>query len=87
MSRIGAVIASGALDMLRRKLDPRTQNGGVFLGLNGVVVKSHGSADAVGFASAVDMAIDMARADINARITTDRSAISAESAGARAAEL
>ena len=87
LSRMGAVIASGALDMLRRKLDPRTQNGGVFLGLNGVVVKSHGGADAVGFASAVDMAIDMARADINARIATDRSAITAESAGARAAEL
>jgi glycerol-3-phosphate acyltransferase PlsX len=87
LSRMGAVIASGALNMLRRKLDPRTQNGGVFLGLNGVVVKSHGGADAVGFASAVDMAIDMARADINARIATDRSAITAESAGARAAEL
>src|SRR6478735_10186898 len=87
MSKMGAVIASGALDMVRRKLDPRTQNGGVFLGLNGVVVKSHGGADAVGFASAVDMAIDMARADINARIRADRSAITAESAGARAAEL
>src|ERR1700748_1022941 len=87
LSRMGAVIASGALDVLRRKLDPRTQNGGVFLGLNGVVVKTHGSAAAVGFASAVDMAIDMARADINARIAADRSAITAESAGARAAEL
>jgi len=87
MSKLGAVIASGALDMVRRKLDPRTQNGGVFLGLNGVVVKSHGGADAVGFASAVDMAIDMARADINARIKADRTAITAESAGARAAEL
>ena len=87
MSRLGAVIASGALNTLRRKLDPRAQNGGIFLGLNGVVVKSHGSADAVGFASAVDTAIDMARADINARITADRSRITAESAGARAGEL
>jgi phosphate acyltransferase len=87
MSRVGAAVASGALNTLRRKLDPRAQNGGVFLGLNGVVVKSHGGADAVGFASALDMAIDMARADINARITTDRSAIAAESAGARASEL
>ena len=86
-SRLGAVIASGALTALRRKLDPRAQNGGVFLGLNGVVVKSHGGADAVGFASALDMAIDMARADINARITTDRSAITAESVGVRAGEL
>jgi glycerol-3-phosphate acyltransferase PlsX len=87
LSKFGAVMASGALNVLRRKLDPRGQNGGVFLGLNGVVVKSHGGADAVGFASALDMAIDMARADINARITTDRSAIAAESAGVRVGEI
>jgi glycerol-3-phosphate acyltransferase PlsX len=86
-SKLGAVMASGALQTLRRKLDPRTQNGGVFLGLNGIVVKSHGGADAVGFASAVDTAIEMARADINARISTDRSAIAAESAGAKVGEL
>jgi glycerol-3-phosphate acyltransferase PlsX len=87
LSKLGAAIASGALQTLRAKLDPRTQNGGVFLGLNGVVVKSHGGADAIGFASGIDTAIDMARADINARITADRSAITAESAGARAAEI
>ena len=87
MSKLGAVIASGALQTLRRKLDPRAQNGGVFLGLNGIVVKSHGGADALGFSSALDMAIDMARADINVRITTDRSRITAESAGARTGEL
>ena len=86
-SKLGAVMASGALQTLRRKLDPRTQNGGVFLGLNGIVVKAHGGADAVGFASAVDTAIDMARADINARISTDRSAIAAESAGAKVGEV
>ena len=86
-SKLGAVFASGALAVLRRKLDPRAANGGIFLGLNGVVVKSHGGADAVGFASALDMAIDMAKADINARITADRSRITAESAGARAGEL
>ena len=87
LSKVGAVVASGALNALKRKMDPRAQNGGVFLGLNGIVVKSHGSADAVGFASAVDLAVDMAKADINARITADRSAIAAESAGARASEL
>jgi glycerol-3-phosphate acyltransferase PlsX len=86
-SKLGAAFASGALATLRRKLDPRAANGGIFLGLNGVVVKSHGGADAVGFASALDMAIDMAKADINARITADRSRITAESAGARAGEL
>ncbi|HEU4551035.1 MAG TPA: phosphate acyltransferase PlsX [Rhizomicrobium sp.] len=87
LGRLGAMIASGALNTLRRKLDPRASNGGIFLGLNGVVVKSHGGTDAVGFASALDMAIDMARADINARITTDRRSIAAKAAGERAAEL
>ncbi len=75
--RIGALVASSALTTLRRKLDPRAVNGGIFLGLNGVVVKSHGGTDAVGFASALDMAIDMARADINDRITADRRSITA----------
>ena len=87
LGRLGAVIASGSLNALRRKLDPRASNGGIFLGLNGVVVKSHGGTDAVGFASALDMAIDMAKADINARITADRRSIAAKSAGDRAAEL
>jgi hypothetical protein len=60
---------------LRRKLDPRASNGGIFLGLNGVVVKSHGGTDAMGFASALDMAIDMARADVIPKIVADRAAI------------
>lgn len=87
LGRVGAVLASGALTALRRKLDPRASNGGIFLGLNGVVVKSHGGSDAVGFASALDMAIDMAKADINARITADRSRVTAETYGAKAGEL
>ncbi len=72
LGQIGAFIASGALDALRRRLDPRAANGGIFLGLKGVVVKSHGGTDAIGFASALDMAITMAKADINTRITADR---------------
>jgi glycerol-3-phosphate acyltransferase PlsX len=75
LSRIGAFIASGALMTLRRKLDPRAANGGIFLGLNGVVVKSHGGADAMGFASALDMAIDMAKAEVIPKIVADRAAI------------
>ena len=75
--QIGAFIASGALTALRRRLDPRGVNGGIFLGLKGVVVKSHGGADAIGFASALDMAITMAKADINTRITADRAGIAA----------
>ena len=77
LSRLGAVVASGALRTLRRKLDPRANAGGIFLGLNGIVVKCHGGADAVSFASAMDMAIDMANSNINARITADRAALRA----------
>ena len=75
LGQIGAILASGPLNTLRRKLDPRASNGGIFLGLNGVVVKSHGGTDAVGFASALDMAIDMAKADINNRITAARGGV------------
>ncbi|HEY0104515.1 MAG TPA: phosphate acyltransferase PlsX [Rhizomicrobium sp.] len=73
--RMGATIAGGALNALRRKLDPRASNGGIFLGLDGVVVKSHGGADALGFASALDMAIDMAKAGVIRRIVDDRRGI------------
>jgi glycerol-3-phosphate acyltransferase PlsX len=83
--RLGALIASGALKTLRRKLDPRASAGGIFLGLNRVVVKCHGGADAVSFASALDMAIDMAKTDINTRITADRSAIAANASSAAGA--
>jgi glycerol-3-phosphate acyltransferase PlsX len=76
--RVGAMFASGAFRVLRRKLDPRTLNGGVFLGLNGVVVKSHGGADALGFASAIDLAIDMGGSDMIARILKDREGVSTE---------
>jgi len=73
--RLGALIASGALNTLRRKLDPRAANGGIFLGLNGIVVKSHGGTDSVGFASALDMAIDMARAGVMAKIAADHDSL------------
>ncbi len=75
LGRIGGLLASGALGALRRKLDPRASNGGIFLGLNGVVVKSHGSTDALGFASALDMAIDMARAEVIPKIIADRAEV------------
>ena len=86
--RLGAMFASGAFRVLRRKLDPRTLNGGVFLGLNGVVVKSHGGTDALGFASAIDLAIDMGGSDMIARILKDRAGVSTEPgpAGAPAPE-
>ena len=68
MARVGAVIASGALDRMRARLDPSSVNGGPLLGLNGVVVKSHGGADARGFANAVKMAADLASSGYAAQI-------------------
>ncbi len=61
LSRIGALLAMQALRALSRKLDPRTVNGGVFLGLNGIVIKSHGGTDEVGFNSALGLAYEMGR--------------------------
>ena len=71
MSKIGALFARGAFGMLRERMDPRKHNGGVFLGLNGIVVKSHGGTDALGFATAIDVAIEMARNDLVAKIAAD----------------
>ena len=60
LNKIGAGLAFGAFSQLKRRMDPNALNGGVFLGLNGIVVKSHGGTDARGFASAVDMAVNLA---------------------------
>jgi len=57
--------------VLREKLDPRKVNGGVFLGLNGIVIKSHGGADAEGFAAAIAVGYDMVRNGLNDKIQED----------------
>src|SRR5213076_3651011 len=67
-SRIGYLFARGAFKALRDKLDPSKSNGGVLLGLNGVVVKSHGGTDAEGFAYAVDVGYETVRNDLLAKI-------------------
>jgi glycerol-3-phosphate acyltransferase PlsX len=61
MSKIGYVFARDAFNRLREKMDVRKINGGVFLGLNGIVVKSHGGTDDEGFAAAVELGYDMGR--------------------------
>ncbi len=71
MARLGAVLAQGAFQALRAKMDIRKMNGGMFLGLNGLVIKSHGGADAVGFASAIDLGYDMAASELVASIAQD----------------
>ena len=61
LGKLGALIAMPALKGFKARMDPRTANGGVFLGLNGIVVKSHGGTDGPGFAAAVDIAVRMAK--------------------------
>ncbi|MDE8343301.1 MAG: phosphate acyltransferase, partial [Acidocella sp.] len=68
LARVGYVLARGGLQRLKEWLDPRRYNGAVLLGLNGVVVKSHGGTDAEGFAHAVDVALDMITHDFNQMI-------------------
>jgi glycerol-3-phosphate acyltransferase PlsX len=63
-AKIGYLLAKPAFDALRDRMDPRKVNGGVFLGLDGVVIKSHGGTDALGFASAIDIAYDMAHYEL-----------------------
>jgi glycerol-3-phosphate acyltransferase PlsX len=60
-AKIGYLFASGAWNKLRQRVDPRRYNGGVFLGLDGVCVKSHGGTDDLGFAYAIGVAVDMVR--------------------------
>ncbi|QPM89463.1 Phosphate acyltransferase [Pseudooceanicola algae] len=60
LSRIAAVLALTSMRRLQKRIDPRRVNGGVFLGLNGTVVKSHGSADATGVSSAIKLAYQLA---------------------------
>ena len=68
MSRIGYLFARSAFATLRDRLDPRKVNGGVFLGLDGIVIKSHGGTDAIGYAAAIDVGYDMVKYELLAKI-------------------
>ena len=70
-SKIGFLISRPATELLRGHLDPNNHNGAVFLGLNGLVVKSHGSANEIGVAHAIGVAAKMVRDDLTRRITDD----------------
>jgi phosphate acyltransferase len=71
LAKIGYFFAKGAFDQLRDRMDPRKVNGGVFLGLNGIVIKSHGGSDAEGTAAAIDVAHAMARSGLRGKIERD----------------
>jgi glycerol-3-phosphate acyltransferase PlsX len=68
LAKLGYLFARQAFKTLREKMDPRRSNGGVLLGLNGIVIKSHGGADAEGFAAAIDIGYDMVRYELLAKI-------------------
>lgn len=70
-ARLGYLLAKPAMNALRKKLDTNRGNGGALLGLNGIVIKSHGGADATGFAAALDRAIAMVRNGLQAKIQQD----------------
>lgn len=70
-SKFGFLLSRPAANLLKRTLDPNNHNGGVFLGLNGLVVKSHGGADANGVRNAIGVAAKMAKADIIRKISND----------------
>jgi len=74
ISQLGALLAAGAFRVLKQKMDPRRANGGTFLGLNGIAVKSHGGTDALGFASAIDLAYEMAQSRLIPRLAADLAA-------------
>ena len=73
--KLGYFIARGALESLRAHLDPNAHNGAVFLGLNGIVVKSHGGANARGLANAIGVAHDLVIDDVGRRIRDDLAGI------------
>jgi phosphate acyltransferase len=68
-ARIGYLFARPAFQKLREMMDTRKANGGVFLGLNGIVIKSHGGADAEGFAAAIEIGYGVVRDELLAKIT------------------
>jgi len=74
-AKLGAVLAQGGLRALRDRMDPRRFNGGPFLGLNGIVIKSHGGMDAFAFASAIEVGYQMAESNVIERLAADLAAL------------
>ncbi|MTH77387.1 phosphate acyltransferase PlsX [Paracoccus aestuariivivens] len=68
MSKFAALLAMTSLKRLQKRIDPRRVNGGVFLGLNGTVVKSHGSADETGISAAIKLAFQLAQSGFHDRL-------------------
>jgi glycerol-3-phosphate acyltransferase PlsX len=86
LSRFAAILAMNSLKRLQRRMDPRRVNGGVFLGLNGTVVKSHGSADATGVSAAIRLAAQLAEAGFLERLAARVASAGAAGQDAQAEE-
>jgi glycerol-3-phosphate acyltransferase PlsX len=80
---IGYLLARPAMNALRARVDPRRYNGAIFMGLNGVCVKSHGGTDAFGFANAIGVAVDMVTNGATEKMRQDFAVLNA-AAGAQA---
>jgi glycerol-3-phosphate acyltransferase PlsX len=70
-AKLGALLAQRGLRALRDRMDPRRLNGGPFLGLNGIAIKSHGGTDAFGFSSAIEVGYNMAESNVLERLGAD----------------
>ncbi len=88
LARIGYLLARRSLLKVKLRIDPRRYNGAMFLGLNGIAVKSHGGTDAVGFANAIGVAVDLIAQGYNDRIKAELTRLHAPAAaGAQAAAI
>ncbi|MDQ1900928.1 phosphate acyltransferase PlsX [Paracoccus sp. WLY502] len=85
MSKFAALLAMTSLKRLQKRIDPRRVNGGIFLGLNGTVIKSHGSADATGVSAAIKLAFTLARSGFQDRLAARVAQAAASAPGAEAA--
>jgi glycerol-3-phosphate acyltransferase PlsX len=74
LSKLGYVLSSGAFKRLKSRIDPRRYNGAMFLGLQGICVKSHGGTDGEGFASAIGVAYNLVSRGFNQRIAEEMAA-------------
>ncbi|MBI5163314.1 MAG: phosphate acyltransferase PlsX [Magnetospirillum sp.] len=80
LAKIGYLLARQAIGKVKARTDPRRYNGAMFLGLNGIAVKSHGGTDAFGFANAIGVAVDLVTHGYNDRIRGEFEALKAEEA-------
>jgi len=86
-AKLGMLLARRQLREFRERLDPRRYNGAMFVGLNGICVKSHGSTDAIGFANAIGVAINLIERGFNDIIREDLDRLFSEQSVSEAAAV